>query len=352
MTYGHGSLPGEEVEQEVRKEQFWEKPKEEARVDEKRNEVTENLCSTSCIEKAFKYRSHNETLIKEVTKLKYFNSEFLKNKEIFKKKLDAERRDISMLKELLSDKESNYRDAKRQIAKITLELEQVKTGLSKTKIRVEKYDYSSNLVAKMIDVEIRGREPMGLGYSEVKPPFNHNYSIMPKINKSVDDLLLKSDRMCEFTIGSDKPVSLTVDPILSDLNRSNDSEVCVEDLSVSSRKKVTKAHSTITKETGSKLNPNCEPYVPNRFWNKSPEVHPPGQSDCDIKHFHPQEFYQKWKGKQKGKPQVKPNDPGSVNKQIKVNKPTNVNRLKDKGKESTKFPKMPKSVKIWVPVSH
>ncbi|KAL8200002.1 hypothetical protein R6Q57_011341 [Mikania cordata] len=94
---------------------------------------------------------------------------------------------------------------------------------------------SHNLVAKMIDVEIRGREPMGLGYSEVKPPFNHNYSILPKINKSVDDLLLKSDRMYEFTIGSEKTVSLTIDPILSDLNRSDDSEVCVEDLSVSGR---------------------------------------------------------------------------------------------------------------------
>ncbi|KAL8224053.1 hypothetical protein R6Q57_019528 [Mikania cordata] len=189
-------------------------------VDDKRNEVTENLCSTSCIEKVFKYRRN-------------FNSEFLNNEEIFKKKLDAERRDISKLKELLSDKESSYWDAKRQIEEITLELNQVKTKLSKTKIRAKKYDYSSNLGAKMINVEIRGREATRLGYSEVKPPFNHNYSIMPKINTSVDDLLLKSDRRHEFTTGSNKPVSLTVDPILSDLNHSDDSEVCAEGLIVS-----------------------------------------------------------------------------------------------------------------------
>ena len=45
-----------------------------AEVDDKQKEVTENLCSTSCINKVFKYRSHNESLIKEVSKLKYFNS--------------------------------------------------------------------------------------------------------------------------------------------------------------------------------------------------------------------------------------------------------------------------------------
>ena len=42
-----------------------------AEVDDKRTEVSENLCSTSCTDKVFKYKSHNEALIREVTKLKY-----------------------------------------------------------------------------------------------------------------------------------------------------------------------------------------------------------------------------------------------------------------------------------------
>ncbi|KAD6796331.1 hypothetical protein E3N88_07227 [Mikania micrantha] len=138
-----------------------------AEVDDKRNEVIENLCSISCIEKVFKYRSHNEALIKE---------------------------------ELLSDKESNYRDAKCRIEEITLELDQVKTWLSKPKIRAEKYDYSDNLVASML----RSGEGSQRG------------------------LVIH-----EFTTGSNKPVSLTVDPILSDLKHSDDSKVYVEGLSVS-----------------------------------------------------------------------------------------------------------------------
>ncbi|KAL8209574.1 hypothetical protein R6Q57_006306 [Mikania cordata] len=60
-------------------------------------------------------------------------------------------------------------------------------------VRVNKYEYASNVVAKLVDVEKMGNETIRLGFIELKPPFYHNYSIMPKINKSVDDLLLKSD---------------------------------------------------------------------------------------------------------------------------------------------------------------
>ena len=120
-----------------------------AEVDDKQKEVTENLCSTSCIDKVFKYRSHNESLIKEVTKLKYFNSEFLKNEGIFKRKLEVEGRDVARLKELLSDKESNYRDARRKIDELTLELDQVKIQLSKTSVKCDKFDYSSKVVENM-----------------------------------------------------------------------------------------------------------------------------------------------------------------------------------------------------------
>ncbi|KAL8229696.1 hypothetical protein R6Q57_014596 [Mikania cordata] len=119
-----------------------------AEVDDKRNEVTENLCSTSCIEK----------------------------------------------------------DARHQIVELSSELEQVKTHLSKTKIKSEKYEYSSTVVANMIDVQSRRKEKIGFGFTEVKPPFNHNYSIMSNINTSVDELLLKLDRRFEFTTGSNKPV--------------------------------------------------------------------------------------------------------------------------------------------------
>ncbi|KAL8209431.1 hypothetical protein R6Q57_006163 [Mikania cordata] len=79
--------------------------------------------------------------------------------------------------------------------------------------------------------ECRRKEKIGLGFTEVKPPFNHNYSIMPNINTSVDDLLLKSDRRCDFTTGSNKPVPFTTDHVATDRNVSDDSEVCADSLS-------------------------------------------------------------------------------------------------------------------------
>ncbi|KAL8226622.1 hypothetical protein R6Q57_016454, partial [Mikania cordata] len=118
------------------------------------------------------------------------NKKFDEFVAIFKRKLDAKRLDISKLKELLNEKESHYRAAKSKIDELTLELNQIKTKLSKTKITIEKYDYSSNVVASMINAQYRGKRTNGIGYSEFEPPFNHNYSSMPRLNKYVDDLVL------------------------------------------------------------------------------------------------------------------------------------------------------------------
>ncbi|KAL8205613.1 hypothetical protein R6Q57_009164 [Mikania cordata] len=165
---------------------------------------------------------------------------------------------------------------------------------------------------------------------------NHNYSIMPKINNSVDDLLLKSDFRYELTTCSNKPASLTVYSILSYLNRSTDSEVsvkrkknevlggaqilqshlanhiflfqktdfvktvddvknkCVLETNTSPlTEKVTEALSIIRREKGSKLNTNFEPYVPNWSLEQVTTSSYPCQSDCDVNPIGPQEFYQK-----------------------------------------------------------
>ncbi|KAL8214195.1 hypothetical protein R6Q57_003644 [Mikania cordata] len=83
----------------------------------------------------------------------------------------------------------------------------------------------------MIDVHCRRKKKIGLGFTEVKPAFNPNYSMMPNTNTSVDNLLMKSDRRCDFTTGSNKPIPLTADPVVTDPNISDDSEVCADSLS-------------------------------------------------------------------------------------------------------------------------
>ncbi|KAL8226607.1 hypothetical protein R6Q57_016439 [Mikania cordata] len=46
----------------------------------------------------------------------------------------------------------------------------------------------------------------------------------------------KANRRFEFTTGSSKLVPLSADPVMTDLNNSDDSEVCAENLSVSGRR--------------------------------------------------------------------------------------------------------------------
>ncbi|KAL8218014.1 hypothetical protein R6Q57_021387 [Mikania cordata] len=94
-----------------------------------------------------------------------------------------------------------------------------------------------------------------------------------RMNTSIDDLVLQSDHAFEFP---NEPVSLTVDPMFV----SNDSEV-------------NRAHSTITKEAGSKLNPYFEPYVPTGSLEKASTSTSPGQGDCDVKPFDPKDFHDK-----------------------------------------------------------
>ncbi|KAL8211270.1 hypothetical protein R6Q57_005707 [Mikania cordata] len=152
--------------------------------------------------------------------------------------------------------------------------------------------------------EVREKRGKGLGYKECEPPFNHNYSSMPRINTSVDDLVLQSDRAFELPT---EPVSLIVDPMFV----SDDSEICADSLSdaglrdkdeekvlggaqndidSSPLKQVNRAHSTITKEASSKLNPNCEPYVPTESLEQAPTSTSPSQGDCDVKPFDPKYF--------------------------------------------------------------
>ncbi|KAL8217995.1 hypothetical protein R6Q57_021368 [Mikania cordata] len=103
----------------------------------------------------------------------------------------------------------------------------------------------------------------------------------------------------EFTTGSNKPVPLTEDPIVTELNDSNSSEVCAESVSVSESdpspltEQLTQSHSTVTPKLGSKLNPNSEPYVPTGPLEQASTSSIFGLSDCEVKTFDPKEFHDK-----------------------------------------------------------
>ncbi|KAL8204427.1 hypothetical protein R6Q57_010050 [Mikania cordata] len=58
-------------------------------------------------------------------------------------------------------------------------------------------------------------------------------------------------------------------------------------------KQAAPAYSTVTKEAGSQLNPNCEPYVPTGSLEQVSSSLSSAQSNCDVKPFDPIEFHQK-----------------------------------------------------------
>ncbi|KAL8225951.1 hypothetical protein R6Q57_018508 [Mikania cordata] len=153
---------------------------------------------------------------------------------------------------------------------------------------------------------------------------------MPKINTSVDGLILHSDHAFDFLT---KPISLTVDPMI-----------------VSDDSKVNMANSMIIKEMGSKLTPNCEPFVPTESLEQASTGTSSGHDDCDVKLFDPNEFHEKWKNKPPMKPHLKPVDLGSGARP----KAIRAKPIKPKGviKKVPIVPSVPKSVMVWVPISH
>ncbi|KAL8226055.1 hypothetical protein R6Q57_018612 [Mikania cordata] len=113
---------------------------------------------------------------------------------------------------------------------------------------------------------------------------------------------MKSDRRFHFATGSTKPVPLTTYPVETKPNISDDSEpnemfknfnstfvkndVITESIS-SSLQQENRDHSTITKEAGLKLNPNCEPLVPTGSLEQASTSTSSGHGDCDVKPFDP-----------------------------------------------------------------
>ncbi|KAL8225981.1 hypothetical protein R6Q57_018538 [Mikania cordata] len=173
----------------------------------------------------------------------------------------------------------------------------------------------------MVSIQYREKRGKGLGYKECESPFNHNYSSMPRINTSVVNLALQSDHAFKFPI---ETVSLTFDPMLV----SDDSEVCANSLNDTgltgkneerSAGRSTEAHSTITKEAGSKLNPNCETFVPTGSLEQAST-----STSYDVKPFDPKEFHEKkvspkakptkrsMRTGQSSKPRVKPQKPHKI----------------------------------------
>ncbi|KAL8216065.1 hypothetical protein R6Q57_022902 [Mikania cordata] len=101
---------------------------------------------------------------------------------------------------------------------------------------------------------------------------------------------------------------------------------------------VNQTHSTVTPEAGSKLNPNCEPYVPTGSLERASSSSISSLSDYDIKPFDPKEFHDKkvtpkakptkrpMRTNQSSKPRVKPQKENQNHPTAKRAKPVKPNQ--------------------------
>ncbi|KAL8209419.1 hypothetical protein R6Q57_006151, partial [Mikania cordata] len=127
---------------------------------------------------------------------------------------------------------------------------------------------------------------------------------MPRINTYVDDLISKSDHAHEFP---SKPVSLTIDPDLENVNYSDDFETCAEKLSTS----------VSTSSDPGFSERDVKPLDPNEFYQKVC-CYACGRPDHKARHYlhKPTEFF--YGMNQKVIPKAKPiNNPKRIEESSK-----------------------------------
>ncbi|MFS7979038.1 hypothetical protein Hanom_Chr10g00922671 [Helianthus anomalus] len=135
-------------------------------------EINSVFCTLECRGRVEAYRLHNSELIQDYNDIKGHNSYLTKNERLFKEKSEAQRKDIIQLKDDLSVKTCHY------------------LGLKKSK-----------LVKDLCDLQLvyKKRKGCGLGYSQVPPLYNHNYTYLPFIveelvNEDTKTYDLKTDK--------------------------------------------------------------------------------------------------------------------------------------------------------------
>ena len=104
-----------------------------------------------------------------------------KEKKTLKAQLETKIKDFRRLQEDYSNKFENYDYVVKQNAELVDEIESLKGKFETAKLDVRKYDFSSEVVANMIDhsMQFKKNQSKGLGYNHVPPPFNHSYVSKP-----------------------------------------------------------------------------------------------------------------------------------------------------------------------------
>ena len=95
----------------------------------------------------------------------------------------------------MSDQKCRYLHFKRLSDTLTTELISLKSKFENAEFNFRKFDCSSDQVEKKLACQLRFKEKdmrnKGLGFAEIPPPFNQNYSSIPMSDEELLALPLK-----------------------------------------------------------------------------------------------------------------------------------------------------------------
>ncbi|KAI3725447.1 hypothetical protein L1987_65235 [Smallanthus sonchifolius] len=127
-------------------------------------QVYENLCTQTCIDKVLGYRKHNQNLIDQ-------NEEFHQNKYEFKKVENNYKEKINYLRKEIPSLKHEQTNLETQIYDLLVKLKATMVELADQKVYVEKYEFASKKLQRLLDSQIHEKITVGLGF-QVEQPYN------------------------------------------------------------------------------------------------------------------------------------------------------------------------------------
>ncbi|KAJ0575910.1 putative nuclear polyadenylated RNA-binding protein Nab2/ZC3H14 [Helianthus annuus] len=146
------------------------------------------LCTEPCRNRVAQLRALNSKMMDDYNSVMAKYIGLRENNKILYEKIDALKKDIAQLHRDVNQQQCWVHDYKHRLTVKTLECDSVKgelellTGKYKqSELNIKKFDTSSDTVRNLCDVQLAYKENKGkgLGYKQVPPPYNHNYSRMP-----------------------------------------------------------------------------------------------------------------------------------------------------------------------------
>ncbi|KAL4583301.1 hypothetical protein LXL04_007871 [Taraxacum kok-saghyz] len=155
-----------------------------------KEKVSETSCSPSCSAKLKSCREQIDLLIREGEDLKYHGYTLRKSQKPLKEKLEGQTKDFNGMQEELSVKNCQYKYVKNKIELLTAELDTLKAKFKNADFNFKKFEVSSTKFETMIENHLKFKDQTteGLGYNNVPPPFNDNYTppLEPETGTSCD----------------------------------------------------------------------------------------------------------------------------------------------------------------------